>query len=53
DMMHLTHVDTEVAGADAFFPPFDPAEWELVSHGAHSADARHEHAFEFVDYRRR
>ncbi len=53
DMMHLTHVDTEVAGADAFFPPFDPAEWELVSQGAHPSDARHGHAFEFVDYRRR
>jgi dihydrofolate reductase len=51
--MHLTHVDTEVAGADAFFPAFDPADWDSVSQGAHSADARHEHAFEFVDYRRR
>jgi len=51
--MHLTHVDTEVAGADAFFPAFDPADWEIASQGAHSPDARHEHAFEFVDYRRR
>jgi len=51
--MHLTHVDTEVAGADAYFPAFDPGEWEVASQGAHSADARNEHAFEFVDYRRR
>ena len=52
-MMHLTHVDTEVAGADAFFPEFDPADWNIASEGAHPADSRHEHAFEFVDYRRR
>ena len=51
--MHLTHVDTEVAGADAFFPDFDPADWETASQGAHLPDARHEHGFEFVDYRRR
>lgn len=51
--MHLTHVDTEVAGADAFFPAFDPLDWDSVSQGAHSPDARHGYAFEFVDYRRR
>jgi len=51
--MHLTHVNTEVAGADAFFPAFDPADWDVVSQGAHAPDARHDHAFEFVDYRRR
>jgi len=53
DRMHLTHVDTEVADADAFFPVFDPADWEIIGREAHAADARHDHAFEFVDYRRR
>ena len=48
--MHLTWVDTVVAGADAFFPRFDPAAWEAVTREAHAADAKHAFAFEFVDY---
>jgi dihydrofolate reductase len=51
--LHLTHVDTEVADADAFFPALDPAAWEPGAREAHAADARHAFAFEFVDYRRR
>ena len=50
--MHLTHVDTVVAGADAFFPQFDAAQWRTTWREAHDADARHAHAFEFVDYER-
>jgi dihydrofolate reductase len=50
--MHLTWVDTAVAGADAFFPRFDPGEWREVSRAAHRADARNEFAFEFADYER-
>ena len=48
--LHLTHVDTTVADADAFFPRFDPAEWRVVTREAHAADAKHAFAFEFVDY---
>ena len=48
--LHLTHVDTTVADADAFFPPFDPGAWRVVAREAHAADARHAFAFEFVDY---
>ncbi len=48
--MHLTHVDTVVEGADAFFPPFDPAQWKVMSNDAHPADARHAFDFAFVDY---
>lgn len=51
--MYLTLVDTAVAGADAFFPRFDPQEWEVVARETHPADAKHAFAFEFVDYRRR
>ncbi len=51
--MFLTEVDTVIEGADAFFPAFDLAQWEIVSHQAHPADARHAYAFEFVEYRRR
>ena len=50
--LHLTHVDAEIEGADAFFPAFDPAQWRIVSRETHPADARHGFAFEFVDYAR-
>ena len=50
--MNLTHVDTVVAGADAFFPRFDPGDWRVLSREAHPVDAVHAFAFEFVDYAR-
>ena len=48
--MYLTHVDTAVEGADAFFPRFDPAQWRVTSRQMHEADAKHAFDFEFVDY---
>jgi dihydrofolate reductase len=48
--LHLTHVDTRIDGADAWFPAFDPAEWRAASRERHEADAKHPFAFEFVDY---
>ena len=51
--MYLTHVDVAVAGADTFFPRFDPADWQATSREAHAADSRHAPAFEFVDCGRR
>nr|WP_269450776.1 dihydrofolate reductase [Stenotrophomonas sp. MMGLT7] len=53
DVLHLTHVDTVVDGADAHFPAFDPAQWQVTQRQPHAADARHAFAFEFVDYQRR
>lgn len=50
--LHLTHVDTVVAGADAFFPRFDAGAWREVARVAHPADATHAFAFDFVDYLR-
>ena len=50
--MHLTHVDTVVEGADAFFPRFAADDWRVTARDVHAADARHPHAFEFVDYER-
>jgi dihydrofolate reductase len=52
DRMFLTHVDTEVAGADAFFPAFDARDWVVARRETHAADDRHAHAVEYVDYRR-
>ncbi len=50
--LHLTHVDTTVAGADTFFLPFDINAWQVFAREQHAADAKHAFAFEFVDYRR-
>jgi dihydrofolate reductase len=50
DGIHLTHVDTVVEGADAFFPSFNPGDWQVVAREWHAADAKHGFAFEFVDY---
>ena len=48
--MHLTLVDTDVSGADAFFPRFDISQWRETFRESHAADARHAFDFEFVDY---
>ena len=53
ERLHLTHVDTIVEDADAFFPTFDPAGWQVLARQPRAADARHALAFEFVDYERR
>jgi dihydrofolate reductase len=51
--MHLTHVDAIVEDADAFFPAFDPDDWNVAAREPRAADAKHAFAFEFVDYLRR
>ena len=50
--LHLTWIDTAAENADAFFPRFDLQQWRETARAAHPADARHEFAFEFVDYER-
>ena len=50
--LELTLVDTVVEGADAWFPPWDAADWVETAREAHAADARHALAFEFVSLRR-
>jgi dihydrofolate reductase len=48
--LYLTHVETVVEGADAFFPALDTAQWRETARSAHPADARHAFAFTFVSY---
>ena len=48
--LHLTLVDADVCGADAYFPRFDVGQWRETVREAHAADTRHAFAFEFVDY---
>ncbi|MBL0164652.1 MAG: dihydrofolate reductase [Xanthomonadales bacterium] len=51
--MHLTWIDTVTPSADTYFPRFDESDWRIVNDGSHPIDAKHTHAFRFVDYRRR
>lgn len=48
--LHVTEVHTSVPRADAYFPAFETASWREVAREARAADARHAHAFDFVDY---
>lgn len=50
--LHLTLVDTEVSGADAFFPRFDAGQWREILRESHAADTRHAFAFEYLDYKK-
>jgi dihydrofolate reductase len=52
DVLHLTHVDTVVEDADAFFPEWEAQQWRETAREPHPADARHAHAFDFADYER-
>lgn len=51
-VLNLTLVDTVVEGADAFFPPWDAAQWRETFRETHAADARHAFGFDYVDLRR-
>lgn len=48
--LYLTHVDTTVENADAFFPKVDFKQWHVTPRERHAADEKHAFAFEFVDY---
>lgn len=51
--LFLTHVETEVDDADAFFPPVDFKQWLVTPRERNAADENHPFAFEFVDYQRK
>ena len=53
DLLYITHVHTVVEGADAFFPPIDPAVWEKESASETHTDPETGYTFEFVVYRKR
>ena len=48
--MYLTHVDTAIDGADAYFPEFDALDWRVTAREGHASDAQHAYGFSFVDY---
>lgn len=46
DRIYFTKIDVELEG-DAFFPPIDPAMFELVAEENHAADEKHAYSFHF------
>ncbi|MDR1076450.1 MAG: dihydrofolate reductase [Xanthomonadaceae bacterium] len=50
--LSLTHVDTVIGDADAFFPAFDATQWKAEQRELHPADEKHAFDFMFVDYGR-
>jgi dihydrofolate reductase len=51
--LRLTEIDAVTAGADTFFPGYDPRDWRETFREHHPADAKHAFAFDFADYQRR
>ncbi len=47
ERMYLTLVHARIEG-DAFFPPFDPGEWNEIEREQHAADERHVYAYTFI-----
>lgn len=52
DEILATEIDTEVEGADAFFPPLDD-NWQETSREHYEADSDNAYPFDFVTFRRR
>lgn len=50
DKLCLTEVDDCPAQADAYFPAFNPDDWDKVIVEEHVADEKHAFPFRFVDY---
>ena len=52
DRIHLTRVDTDVNG-DTFFPPLDPAEWQVLEREEFPAGEGREYGFTYELLERR
>ena len=52
DHMDLTYVHEEFE-ADAFFPEFDPGEWELTGREDFEKDAENPYDYSFLQYKKR
>jgi len=50
--LYLTHVDTQVADADTWFPKWDNSVWKASKPVHHPIDEKHVFSFSFVDYQR-
>ncbi len=50
DRLVITHVDTQLAQADTWFPAWEAANWQLDRSEHHPADERHAFAFTWQHY---
>ena len=50
DRLIVTHVHTVIEEADTFFPPIDPAVWQVVQRSELFTDEETGFTFEFVEY---
>jgi len=50
--LYLTHVDTQVADADTWFPQWDISAWKITKNITHPADEKHVFSFSFVNYQK-
>lgn len=53
DRLVVTHVHTVIEDADTFFPPIDPAQWQVSSRSELFTDDQTGWNFEFVEYLRK
>lgn len=53
DALYITHVKSEIADADTFFPEIKKSEWDEVSHSDLISDKESGLNFDFVVYERR
>lgn len=52
DRLYLTFIEYSYQG-DAWFPDFDPAEWQVIASEEHRADAKNSNDYLFVTYQRK
>ncbi len=49
----VTIIDTEIEGADKFFPEINSEEWQEVFLRSHEANTKNAHSFAFLEYFRK
>lgn len=52
DRMYITHIHSEIADADTFFPKFDTSEWKLVDKNEFRKDEKNPYDLTFCTYER-
>jgi len=53
DCLYITEVEAKFPDAEAYFPEFDPSQWEEVKREHHPKDDRHIFEFDYVTYHRK
>ncbi|MDR1720096.1 MAG: dihydrofolate reductase [Dysgonamonadaceae bacterium] len=53
DRIYLTRVHAEFPDADTFFPPIDPAEWQLIADETPLADETSPYNYSFYTFKRK